>query len=156
MFDIIIGWYVSISCWLRKQLFIFQVHSHVPEKQQSSLQSNNFWKSKASVKGESIFLHCTHPWTHVGLEMMPCDVASFSTLYLVLFYLLVSRLSGTSFSVFKFVHTYLFRFLEISAFGASDMFCFYQLSYVSSSTVRLLPQHWTFFLHCNYLFFWHS
>jgi hypothetical protein len=45
--------FAAFPTWLRKQFFFFQVHSHVPEKQQASLQSGNFWKSKASMKGES-------------------------------------------------------------------------------------------------------
>jgi hypothetical protein len=44
----------------KKQLFFFQVHSRVPEKQQVSFPAGNFWKKKASTKGESIPLHHTH------------------------------------------------------------------------------------------------
>lgn len=59
----------AFPAWLRKQFFFLQVHSHVPEKQQASLQSGNFWKSKASTKGESASY--TPQRTSVGLEMMP-------------------------------------------------------------------------------------
>jgi len=50
----------AFPAWLRKQLFFFQVHLHVPEKQQASFQSGTFWKSRASTKGESISLHHMH------------------------------------------------------------------------------------------------
>ena len=139
-----------MCCQQRKQLFFFQVHSHIPEKQQASLQSGNLWKSKASTKGESIPLHHTHPRTCVGLEMMPCDVWWGKFLCFVFCFILFSCLTCKWHLIFCLqvhrLNNYLFRCLEISLFGAVKYFtfisvcvCFVLHCTFDSTTANVLP-----------------
>ena len=148
----------AFPAWLRKQFFFFQVHSHVPEKQQASLQSGNFWKSKASTKGESASY--TPPWTCFGLEMMPYDVSFGKFLFFVYSFIVFSCLTCKWHFIFYLqvhkLNTYLFRFWKYLCLGQWNILPVSASVFISSSTVHLIPQHWTFFLHRNYLFSWHS
>lgn len=133
MFDIINGWCVaSISCLAKEAVVFFSSPLTCPWKATSFFSKWHFLEKQSFYEGRIHFsASYAHPQTRVGLEMMPCDVwcGKFLCLYFVLFYFLISRVSGTSFSIFKFTNSTL---KPVQIFGnifvrGSEIFCLYQL-----------------------------
>jgi hypothetical protein len=141
---------------LRRQLFFFQSPGTCCWKAASySLKWQFLEKQSSSTKREPIPLHHMHTPTHAGLEMMPRDVwfgnshFRFSlqayNLNILLFWFLETSVLGGHWKIFGWsLH------LSASVFVASSFTVF-----VASCFVRLLPQHWTFLLHCNYYYYYY-